>query len=187
VDFHAEAILFLLRGTMKKHLTVNSETLKCYRGNATRMIAVWIIAGMLFFIWAAMSTGSVYAEYRAKGVIPVDTLIVFAVFTGLIIWMTTGLWAASKGTFLLLSDRGVEYVEGWYHIFTTWDNVQEFQTHLAPQLILKSPVGPAWKRLLSRDYMAGRKIALWAFDTSLTSELVGDLRRYAPHLFLKSE
>jgi hypothetical protein len=84
---------------------------------------------------------------------------------------------------LYLSDGGVEYIAGWYHLYTPWENVQELHAQGAAYLLLKQSALPEWRLILHRDPLAGKTVPLSGFNFSKNTELKQDLRRYAPHLF----
>jgi hypothetical protein len=129
------------------------------------------------------------------GIVTIVVLIVFHLYMLALLWSlalaTALLWLRNRSrpvtSYLRLSAEAVEYKSPDLHILTTWSNVKSLSyTLLGPSLLLyqaaaitnHSKVGYAtlWAAL------ADREIPLYEFEYNEPSELMADIRRYAPQL-----
>ena len=115
-------------------------------------------------------------------------LLVAAVWLLLAVWQTAGVYLFSR-TRLATTPNGLELINPWYTISSTWDNIAKLKgtppvVHLRqkPTMRINSPL--SW--LVLRPW--GRKVLpMSLFRGSWPGELEQDFRRYAPHLFSADE
>lgn len=104
---------------------------------------------------------------------------------GLLFWISQR--ARRRPTYLRLSAQEVEYQSPDIRIVTSWANVKALtSTIFGPSLLLYQAA--AQENHLRRGTsafladFADREIPLWAFDYAETSDLMTDIRRFAPHI-----
>lgn len=99
---------------MKKLSTFSGETIKCYHASAKHMTVPWFMTGLLFFVGISVYFLFIYPQSHSnEGTLFFDSMMLGLVAV-IACGMITSLWAETKGTFLYLSDGGIEYLTGWY-------------------------------------------------------------------------